>query len=80
MIFFLPVEIESCQTQGKTLNLQAQQDKDIRIVGLVQLIIFLVVELIHQGSNSRFDMCIAFTANYFFQWEATSMSTARHFW
>jgi hypothetical protein len=32
---------------------------------LVQLIRFLVVELIHIGLNLRFDMCVAFTINYF---------------
>jgi hypothetical protein len=35
-------------------------------VGLAQLVRFLVVELIHPGSNHRFDMNVAFTANYFF--------------
>jgi hypothetical protein len=32
-------------------------------VGLAQLVRFLVVELIHLGSNPRFDMCVAFTSN-----------------
>jgi hypothetical protein len=35
-------------------------------VGLAQLVRFLVVKLIYSGSNLRFDMCIIFTANYFF--------------
>jgi hypothetical protein len=30
-------------------------------VGLAQLVRFLVVELTHLGSNSRFDMGVAFT-------------------
>jgi hypothetical protein len=37
-----------------------------RRVGLDQLVIFLVVKLIHSDLNSRFDMCVAFTANYSF--------------
>jgi hypothetical protein len=35
-------------------------------VRLVQLVRFLVVELIHSDSNPRFDMSVAFTANYSF--------------
>jgi hypothetical protein len=35
-------------------------------VSLVQLIRFLVVELIHTCSNIRFDMSVVFTANYSF--------------
>jgi phosphatidylinositol N-acetylglucosaminyltransferase subunit C len=35
-------------------------------VGLAQLVIFLVVELIHSSSNSRFDMNVVFTTNYSF--------------
>jgi phosphatidylinositol N-acetylglucosaminyltransferase subunit C len=35
-------------------------------VGLAQLVIFLVVELIHPSSNSRFDMNVVFTTNYSF--------------
>jgi hypothetical protein len=35
-------------------------------VGLAQLIRFLVVELTHSGLNSRFDMCVVFSANYSF--------------
>jgi hypothetical protein len=35
-------------------------------VGLAQLVRFLVVELNHPGSNPRFDMGVAFTANYSF--------------
>jgi hypothetical protein len=35
-------------------------------VGLAQLVRFLVVELIYPDSNFRFDMCVAFTANYSF--------------
>jgi hypothetical protein len=32
---------------------------------LVQLIRFLVVELIHIDLNSRFEMCVTFMINYF---------------
>jgi hypothetical protein len=35
-------------------------------VNLFQLVRFLVVELTHPDSNPRFDMCVAFTANYSF--------------
>jgi hypothetical protein len=35
-------------------------------VGLVQLVRFLVVELIRSNSNPRFDMGVIFTVNYFF--------------
>jgi hypothetical protein len=35
-------------------------------VGLAQLVRFIVVKLIDPDSNSRFDMDIAFTANYSF--------------
>jgi hypothetical protein len=35
-------------------------------VDLAQLIKFLVVELTHLGLNTRFDMGVIFTANYFF--------------
>jgi hypothetical protein len=35
-------------------------------VDLTQLVRFLVVEPIHTDSNPRFDICIAFTANYSF--------------
>jgi hypothetical protein len=35
-------------------------------VVLVQLVRFLVVKLTHPGSNPRFDMGVAFTANYSF--------------
>jgi hypothetical protein len=35
-------------------------------VGLAQLVRFLLVELTYPGSNSRFDMCVVFTVNYFF--------------
>jgi hypothetical protein len=34
-------------------------------VSLVQLIRFLVAELIHSGSNSKFDMSVTFMTNYF---------------
>jgi hypothetical protein len=34
-------------------------------VALTQLVRFLVVELTHTDSNSRFDISVAFTANYF---------------
>jgi hypothetical protein len=35
-------------------------------VSLAWLIRFLVVELIHLGSNPKFDMSVVFTANYSF--------------
>jgi hypothetical protein len=35
-------------------------------VDLAQLVRFLVVELTHPGLNPRFDMGVAFTANYSF--------------
>jgi hypothetical protein len=35
-------------------------------VSLAQLVRFLVVELTHPGSNSKFDMDVAFKANYSF--------------
>jgi hypothetical protein len=35
-------------------------------VGLAQLVRFIVVELIHLDSNTRFDMCVVFTTNYSF--------------
>jgi hypothetical protein len=35
-------------------------------VNLAQLIRLLVVELNQSGSNSRFDMCVTFMANYSF--------------
>jgi hypothetical protein len=35
-------------------------------VGLAHLVRFLVVELTQSGSNFRFDMCVVFTANYYF--------------
>jgi hypothetical protein len=35
-------------------------------VGLTQLVRFLVVELTHPGSNPRFNMGVAFLANYSF--------------
>jgi hypothetical protein len=35
-------------------------------VGLAQLVRFLVVELIYPGLNSRFDICVVFTTNYYF--------------
>jgi hypothetical protein len=38
---------------------------DTHIVGLVQLVRFLVMELTHLDSNSRFDMSVVFMANYF---------------
>jgi hypothetical protein len=37
-----------------------------RRVGLTQLVRFVVVKLTHTDSNSRFDMCVAFTTNYSF--------------
>jgi hypothetical protein len=35
-------------------------------VCLIYLVRFLVVELTHLSLNPRFDMCVAFTVNYFF--------------
>jgi hypothetical protein len=35
-------------------------------VGLAQLVTFLVVELTHPGLNTKFDISVAFTANYSF--------------
>jgi hypothetical protein len=35
-------------------------------MGLVQLVRFLLVKLIHTDSNSRFDMIVVFTITYFF--------------
>jgi hypothetical protein len=35
-------------------------------VGLAQLVRFIVVKLIHLGSNTRFDMSVTFMANYSF--------------
>jgi hypothetical protein len=35
-------------------------------VSLVQLLRFLVLEIIYLGLNSIFDMCVVFMANYFF--------------
>jgi hypothetical protein len=35
-------------------------------MGLVQLVRFLVVELIHPGLNPKFDMYVTFTTNYSF--------------
>jgi hypothetical protein len=35
-------------------------------VSLVQLVKFLMVELIHPVSNLRFDMNVAFMTNYYF--------------
>jgi hypothetical protein len=34
------------------------------LVNLAQLVRFIVVKLTHPGSNHKFDMCVAFTANY----------------
>jgi hypothetical protein len=36
------------------------------VLGLVQLIRFLVVKLIQLSSNTRFDICVVFMTNYFF--------------
>jgi hypothetical protein len=41
-------------------------EREAARVDLVSLIRFLVVELIYSGSNSRFDMSVVFTVNYFF--------------
>jgi hypothetical protein len=38
----------------------------MRRVGLVQLVIFLVIELTQLVSNPTFDVGVIFTANYFF--------------
>jgi hypothetical protein len=35
-------------------------------VDLAQLVRFLVMELVHSGSNPRFDIDAVFTTNYFF--------------
>jgi hypothetical protein len=35
-------------------------------VDLAQLVRFIVVKLIHSGSNLRFDMCVIFMSNYSF--------------
>jgi hypothetical protein len=45
-----------------------QQIEEVRRrrVGLAQLVRFLMVELTHPGSNPRFYMGVAFTANYSF--------------
>jgi hypothetical protein len=37
-----------------------------RRVDLAQLVRFLVIELVHSGSNPRFDIDAVFTTNYFF--------------
>jgi hypothetical protein len=34
---------------------------------MIMVVRFVVVELIHPGSNSKFDMCIAFMTNYSFR-------------
>jgi hypothetical protein len=44
--------------------------------GWVQLVRFLVVELIYLYLNSRFNISIIFIANYFFS-ERTSLSIVR---
>jgi hypothetical protein len=49
-------------------------------VGIEQLIRFLVVELIHPVLNLRFDMSVAFTANYSFSVETMSPSTVMRSW
>jgi hypothetical protein len=48
--------------------LPGSADKDLSIVrvGLDQLIRFIMLKLTHPGSNSRFDICVVFTTNYFF--------------
>jgi hypothetical protein len=38
------------------------------------------VKLIHPDLNLKFDMDVIFMTNYFFQWEATSLSTVRRSW
>jgi hypothetical protein len=53
-------------TQKKMQGEARQQQKMDSRVGLAQLVRFLVVELIHRGLNSRFDMGVTFIANYFF--------------
>jgi hypothetical protein len=35
-------------------------------MGLAQLVRFLVVELIHPGLNTKFDIDVTFTVNYSF--------------
>jgi hypothetical protein len=42
-------------------------EKDgIGMLGLTQLVIFLVIKLIHLGLNLRFDIGVVFMSNYFF--------------
>jgi hypothetical protein len=48
----------------------------LKKAGLVQLVRFLVVELIYLYLNSRFNISIIFIANYFFS-ERTSLSIVR---
>jgi hypothetical protein len=47
--------------------LPGSADKDLSIVrvGLDQLVRFIMLKLTYLGSNSRFDMCVVFTTNYF---------------
>jgi hypothetical protein len=40
--------------------------EEVYRVGLVQLVRFLMVELIHPDSNSKFDIVVAFMINYSF--------------
>jgi hypothetical protein len=43
-----------------------REHKFIYRVALVQLVRFLMVELIYPGLISKFDMCVTFMPNYFF--------------
>jgi hypothetical protein len=54
------------QTHGIVLLFLATEKIYRSRVGLAQLVRFLVVELNHPDSNSKFDMSVAFTANYSF--------------
>jgi hypothetical protein len=43
-----------------------ETEREAARVDLVSLVRFLVVELFYSASNSRFDMSVVFTVNYFF--------------
>jgi hypothetical protein len=49
---------------------QKLETHDTCRVSLAQLVRFIVVELTHPGSNLRFDIGVAFTANYYFSWRS----------
>ena len=54
------------QTHGIVLLFLATEKIYRSRVDLAQLVRFLVVKLTHPGLNPRFDMSVAFTANYSF--------------